>query len=48
MTDEEVREHNRLVTAHLRLLMDAEDAAEEKMYADRPLAKVLEFRPRPA
>jgi hypothetical protein len=55
MTNDEVREHNREVfadiermTAQLKARNDARAADRAKLYPERPLAKVLEFKPRSA
>jgi hypothetical protein len=46
MTEDEVREHNRVAASHLAMELEAERAHAARVAAPRPLAKVLEFKPR--
>ena len=50
MTDEQRARCERLelMIAQLELRLEARRAREAKLYPDRPLAKVLEFKPRTA
>ena len=48
MTDKEVREHNRAQAALIAKELDAARAHAARVAAPRPLAKVLEFKPRSA
>ena len=48
MTEDELREHNRARAASIAKELEAAQAHAARVAAPRPLAKVLEFKPRSA